>query len=137
MDTSLSEINPYAPPLEPNTADWPILPPQRYDEVHFSVRDTFKFWIDRRIWLTGTGDYEIHYEASSTVGEIVRVNGEIQGRGSPWDLSLVSPVIEFTLDGPGYRIPARIDVKLGFSWLSFFRLRTFRLTVAGKVVYEE
>jgi hypothetical protein len=46
-------------------------------------------------------------------------------------------MIEFTIDGDGYRLPARIDVNAGLSPWTLFRLTMFRLTIAGRVVHEE
>ena len=129
------DVNPYAPPQEATWADWPLLPPERFAEVQVRVDRVVPGTMERRIWITGTTLAEIHYFQAAM--DTVTVNGQPRGRGSLWDTAIVSPTIEFWLDGEGYRIPARVDAVAGFSWLTVFRLTKFKLTVAGRVIYEE
>jgi hypothetical protein len=132
-----SEINPYAPPLHDAAAQWPLLPPDRWPEIRLSVLGVTGSGLIRRIRIGGTIDAEIHYDGWTPPSESVYVNGLVRGRGNPWDFSLVSPTIEFTLDADGYRVPARIDAKAGLSFFTLFRISRFRLTIAGQVIHEE
>lgn len=91
----------------------------------------------RTVRIAGTIEAQIDYDGWTPPSETVRVNGVVRGRGNPWDFALISPSVEFTIDGDGYRLPARIDVRAGLSLLTLFRLTMFRLTIAGKVVHEE
>ena len=134
-DYALRELNPYAPPQAATWADWPLLPPERFGEVKLHVDRVVKGHMERRLWISGTCVAQIHYYQAAM--DTVEVNGQPRGRGSLWDTSIVTPTIEFWLDGDGYRIPARIDAAAGFAWLTVFRLTKFKLTVAGKIVYEE
>lgn len=129
------EVNPYAPPQEATWADWLFLPPDRWGEVQVRVEQVVPGTMERWIWISGTTFAEIHYYQAAR--DTVTVNGQPRGHGSIWDTTIVTPTIEFWLDGDGYRIPARIDAVAGFSWLTLFRLTKFRLTVAGRVIYEE
>ncbi|MCI0358474.1 MAG: hypothetical protein L0211_08330 [Planctomycetaceae bacterium] len=129
------EINPYEPPQAATWVQWPLLPPERWSEVQLRVDHVVPGTMERRIWISGTTVAEIRYYQSAR--DTVEVNGEARGRGSLWDASIVTPTIEFWLDGDGYRIPARVDAVAGLSWLTLFRLTKFRLTVAGQVIYEE
>lgn len=129
------ELNPYAPPQAATWADWPLLPPDRFGEVQVRVDRVVPGPMNRRIWISGTTWAEIYYYQAAM--DTVEVNGVPRGRGSLWDTAIISPTIEFTLDGDGYRIPARVDALAGFSWLTVFRLTKFKLTIAGQVVYAE
>jgi len=129
------EINPYAPPQAATWAEWPLLPPERWGEVQVRVERVVPGYMERRLWISGTSVAEIHYYQAAM--DAVEVNGQVRGRGSLWDTAIVSPTIEFWLDGDNYRIPARVDAVAGLSWLTLFRLAKFRLTVAGQVIYEE
>jgi hypothetical protein len=132
-----SEINPYAPPQHDSAASWPLLPPEHWPAVQLSVLSVAGNGLIRKLRVAGTIDAEIHYDGWTPPSETVLVNGVVRGRGNPWDFSLVSPTIEFTLDADGYRLPARIDARAGLSILTLFRLSRFRLTIAGQVVHEE
>jgi hypothetical protein len=134
---SQPEINPYAPPQYDSAAEWPLLPPEHWPAVKLSVLSVTRSGLVRKLRLIGTIDAEIHYDGWTPPSETVLVNGVVRGRGNPWDMSLVSPTIEFTIDGDGYRLPARIDAKAGLSVFTLFRLSRFRLTIAGQVVHEE
>lgn len=129
------ELNPYAPPQAESSADWPLLPPERFKEVQLRVDRVVPGHMERRIWISGTTVAEIHYYQSAM--DTVEVNGVPRGRGSLWDTSIVSPTIDFWLDGNWHRIPARVDAQAGFAWLTVFRLTKFKLTIAGQVVYVE
>lgn len=129
------DLNPYAPPQAATWADWPLLPPERFGEVQVRVDRVTPGHMQRWVWISGTVAGAIHYYQAAM--DTVEVNGVPRGRGSLWDTTIVSPTIEFTLDGEGYRIPARVDAVAGFSWLSLFRLTKFRLTIAGQVIYSE
>ena len=131
-----ADVNPYAPPQHDSAANWPLLSPEHWPAVNLSVLSVAGSGLVRRIRLAGTIDAEIHYDGWTPPSETVLVNGVIRGRGNPWDFSLVSPTIEFTLDGDGYRLPARIDARAGLSIFTLFRLSRFRLTIAGQVVHE-
>jgi hypothetical protein len=132
---SYREQNPYAPPADETWARWPLLPSERFGEVQVRVDRVVQGYMERRIWISGTTVAEIHYYSAAM--DTVEVNGLARGRGSLWDTSIVSPTIEFWLDGDGYRIPARVDAQAAFSWLTLFRLSRFQLTVAGMVIYAE
>jgi len=132
---SYREINPYAAPQAATWAEWPLLPPERWGEVQVRVERVAPGYMERRIWISGTSVAEIHYYQAAM--DAVEVNGQVRGRGSLWDTTIVSPTIEFWLDGDNYRIPAHVDAEAGLSWLTLFRLTKFKLTVAGQVVYEE
>jgi len=132
---SQREINPYAPPQAATWAEWPLLPPDRWGEVQVRVERVVPGTMERRIWISGTSVAEIHYYQAAM--DAVEVNGQVCGRGSLWDTTIVSPTIEFWLDGDDCRVPARVDAEAGLSSLTLFRLTKFKLTVAGKVIYEE
>jgi hypothetical protein len=93
--------------------------------------------LERRVQIAGAVDAEIHYDGFTPPSETVRVNGVVRGRGNFWDTSIISPLIEFTIDGDGFRLPARIDVRAGFSFVMLIRLARFRLTIAGRVLLDE
>ena len=130
-----SESNPYAPPLEVTTANWPLLPPERWHEVQVRVERIVREEMNRKIWVTGTTDAEIHYVPGAM--DTVYVNGQARGWASLWDTTPLSPTIEFWLDGHDHRIPARIDVVGAWSWTTVIRLAHLKLTVAGRVIYSE
>ena len=134
---SKQEINPYAPPQHDPAAHWPLLPAEQWPSLDLRVVNVTKGGLDRRVQVAGDIDAEIHYDGVTPPSETVRVNRVVRGRSSPWDLALISPFIEFTIDGDGYRLPARIDVKAGFSIFTLLRLARFKLTIAGRVLYEE
>jgi hypothetical protein len=132
-----ADVNPYAPPQHDSAANWPLLSPEHWSAVKFSVLSVTGSGLVRKLRIAGTIDAEIHYDGWTPPSETVFANGVVRGRGNPWDFSLVSPTIEFTLDGDGYRLPARIDARAGLSIVTLFRLSRFRLTIAGQVVHEE
>ena len=131
------DLNPYAPPQHDSAAHWPLLPAEHWPAVKLAVVSVTGGGLTRRVRLDGTLAAEIHYDGWTPPSETVLVNGVVRGRGNPWDFALISPSVEFTIDGDGYRLPARIDVKAGLSLLTLFRLTRFRLTIAGQVVHEE
>ena len=92
-------VNPYAPPQAATWAEWPLLPPERFAEVQVRVDRVVPGTMERRIWITGTTLAEIHYFQAAM--DTVTVNGQLRGRGSLWDTAIVSPTIEFWLDGEG------------------------------------
>lgn len=132
-----AEINPYAAPQHEAAAAWPLLPAERWSEVHLSVASVTRRALKRIVRLAGTIDAEIDYDGLTPPSETVRVNGVVRGRGSLWEAALLSPFIEFTIGGDGYLLPARIDVKAGLSLVTLVRIARFRLTIAGQIVYEE
>jgi hypothetical protein len=129
------DLNPYSAPQHDAPLLWPLLPPQRWAEVQLRVVNVVRRGLTRRIAISGTTEAEIYYYPAAM--DTVCVNGQVRGRASLWDTSLVSPVIEFTIDGPGYRLPARVDAVAGWSWLTIFRLKSFAVTIAGRIVYQE
>jgi hypothetical protein len=133
----LEEINPYAPPQHDSAAQWPLLPVEEWPKLQFQAVGVSGSGLLRTVRIAGTIEAQIDYDGWTPPSETVRVNGVVRGRGNPWDFSLISPTIEFTIDGDGYRLPARIDVRAGLSPWTLFRLSKFRLTIAGKVVHEE
>jgi hypothetical protein len=134
---SQPEINPYAPPQHDAAATWPMLPAEQWPALQFVVVGIRKGGLDRKVVIGGSVDAEIHYDGVTPPSETVRVNGVVRGRSSVWDAALIAPFIEFTIEGDGYRLPARIDVRPGFSIFTLLRLTRFKLTIAGHVVYEE
>src|SRR5687767_1407017 len=104
------DVNPYASPQHDAAALWPMLPPEHWPALRFAVLGITGSGLIRQVRVAGSVDAEIHYDGWTPPSETVRVNGVVRGRGNLWDSSLVSPVIEFTIDADGYRLPARIDV---------------------------
>jgi hypothetical protein len=134
---SKPEINPYAPPQHDSAARWPILPPELWPALNLTVVSVSGESLIRRIHVLGSIDATIHYDGWTPPTEVVYVNGVACGRGNVWDTTWISPAIEFTVDGDGFRLPARIDAQAGLSLFTFLRLTHFRLTIAGRVVHEE
>jgi hypothetical protein len=97
------EINPYAPPQHDSAAQWPLLPPDQWPALQFHVVSITGIGLDRRVTLTGAVEAEVHYDGWTPPSETVRVNGMVRGRGNPWDFALVSPQVEFTIDGDDCR----------------------------------
>ena len=137
MTVRQAEINPYAPPQHLTQPELPVLPPERWNEVRCYASGVSGRGLVRTVRVTGTVEAEIHYDGWTPPSENIYVNGVLKGRGNPWDISLVSPTVEFLIDGPGYAIPARIDAQAGLSLWTLFGLRRFRLTIAGQVVHSE
>ncbi len=131
------DINPYAPPQHDSAAHWPLLPAEEWAKLELRTVSVSGSGLLRTVRVAGTIEAQIDYDGWTPPSETVRVNGVVRGRGSPWDFALVSPSIEFTIDGDGYRLPARIDVRAGLSILTLFRITRFKLTIAGRVVHEE
>jgi hypothetical protein len=133
----ITDINPYAPPLRDAAAHWPLLPAEEWPRLQLHAGSVSGSGLLRTVRVAGTIEAQIDYDGWTPPSETVRVNGVVRGRGSPWDFALVSPSIEFTIDGDGYRLPARIDVRAGLSLLTLFRIKRFKLTIAGHVVHVE
>jgi hypothetical protein len=132
-----ADINPYAPPQHDSAAHWPLLPAEEWAKLDLRKVSVSGSGLLRTVRVVGTIEAQIDYDGWTPPSETVRVNGVVRGRGSPWDFALVSPSIEFMIDGDGYRLPARIDVRAGLSILTLFRITRFKLTIAGRVVHEE
>jgi hypothetical protein len=131
-----ADTNPYAPPRIDSSAAWAWLAPERWHELHLVGQLISQRPMERVVRLAGSIDAEIYYDAR-LVGEQVYVNGRLAGRSSLWYWSLVAPTIDFAVDGERYRVPARVDVAVGFSWRSLVAIKRFELWVAGRVVYVE
>jgi hypothetical protein len=131
------EINPYAPPQHLTRPDLPVLPPELWGQVRCYATGVSGRGLVRIVRISGTVEAEIHYDGWTPPSENIYVNGILKGRGNPWDLSLVSPKVEFLIDGPGYAIPSQIDAQAGLSLRTLFGLRRFQLTIAGQVVHCE
>ena len=129
------DANPYAPP-QAESAEWPILPPERWGDLHLAAMLVTQRPMERVLRLTGSIDAELYYDAR-TIGEQVYVNGRLAGRSSVWYWSLVAPTIDFAVDGDQFRVPAQVAVGVGFSWTSLVAIRRFQLWVAGRNVYAE
>ena len=129
------DLNPYASPRVADPARLPLLPQQRWPTLNVRLTSVKKSALQR--WLTIEGDCDgvIHYDGWEA-GECVSVNQQLRGRGSFWHASIVSPRVDFLLDSWEYRVPAWIDVQATFAF-TLFRIKRFRLTIAGHVVYEE
>jgi hypothetical protein len=134
--TAPLDTNPYAPPQADLTEPWPLLAPERWSELHLAAQLVSLRPMERVVRVAGAIDAEVYYDAR-LVGEQVYVNGRLAGRSSLWYWSLVAPTIDFVVDGDGFRVPARVSVGVGFSWLSLVRITRFELSVAGRVVYTE
>jgi hypothetical protein len=137
MTLESANLNPYAPPQHSPVSELPVLPPELWSQVRLFAIGVSGRGLVRTVRIGGTVEAEIHYDGWTPPSEHVYVNGFLKGGGNPWDLSLVSPTIEFLIDGPGYAIPARIDAQAGISLWTLFGLRRFRLTIAGQVVHFE
>ena len=137
--TTTPRFNPYEPPqaTAPLQADpnrlFPVLPESRWGEIEVSVASFYRGWWKRRLVLTGSIEANIEYNPIGN-GERVFVNGSLVARTSGWGWSIVQPHIDFHLEALGFAIPASIDVKAS---IFFLRTYAFRLTVAGKSIYEE
>jgi hypothetical protein len=132
---SAVDLNPYASPSVADPARLPLLPQQRWPNLNVRLVSVKQGAMQR--WLTVAGDCEgeIHYNGWEA-GEAVFINQQLRGRGSFWHFSIVSPRVDFLLDSWNYRVPAWIDVRATLA-LTLFRIKRFRLTIAGQVVYEE
>lgn len=137
MPQPQADINPYAPPQYDSAAHWPLLPADQWPKLELRTVSVSGTGLLRTVRIAGTIEAQIDYDGWTPPSETVRVNGVVRGRGSPWDFSLISPMIEFTIDGDGYRLPARIDVRAGLSLVTLFRITRFKLTIAGWVVHVE
>ena len=131
--------NPYEPPalVESETVSiLPVLPEDRWCELDVQLVSFHRGWCERRILLGGSIPADIEYDPIG-YGERVLVDGRMLVHTSPWGWGweTVQPHIDFQLKAFGYAIPASIDVKV--SILRLLKTVVFRLTVAGKVVYEE
>jgi hypothetical protein len=130
------DSNPYAPPLVDPAGDWPLLPVERWGELHLAAKIVSQRAMERVVRITGSLDAEIYYDAR-LIGEQVYVNGRLRGQSSVWHWSLVAPTIDFLVEGNQFRVPAQVAAGVGFSWRSFVCIRRFQLWVAGRVVYAE
>jgi len=132
-------FNPYQPPqatappqIEPS-GFFPVLPESRWHEIEVRVASLDRGWWRRRLSLTGSVEVPIEYDPVGA-GERVFVNGSLVAQTSGMGWSFVQPHMDFHLEALGFAIPASIDVKAS---IFFLRTYAFRLTVAGKTVYEE
>jgi hypothetical protein len=132
-----NDLNPYAAPQDQALAEWPLLPEADWDSLDLRVANVTRRGLVRVIRLAGTLDSEILYDGFTPPSERILVNGVVRARGPVWYPALVAPTVEFTIDADGYRLPARIDAKAGFSLWTILGLARFRLTLAGRVIYSE
>ena len=128
--------NPYAPPLADPAAQWPMLPVERWGELQLAASLVSQRTMERVVRIAGSFEAEIYYDARM-IGEQVYVNGRLRGQSSVWHWTLVAPEVEFLIEGNQFRVPALVEVKVGPSWRTVVRLSRFRLSVAGRVLYEE
>jgi hypothetical protein len=132
-------FNPYEPPqvtvplATVPSASFPVLPESRWHEIGVRVASFDRRWWKRHLNLTGSIEANLEYDPVGA-GERVFVNGSLVAQTSGWGWSIVQPHIDFHLEALGFAIPANIDVKAS---IFFYRTNAFRLTVAGKTIYEE
>ena len=137
--TTTPRFNPYEPPqaiaplVTPPSLRYPVLPESRWGEIEVRVGSFDRGWWRRRLSLTGSIEANIEYDPVGN-GERVFVNGSLVVQTSGLGWSFVQPHIDFHLEALGFAIPASIDVKAS---IFFLRTYAFRLTVAGKSIYEE
>jgi hypothetical protein len=132
----IADPNPYAPPLADPAVQWPVLPAERWGALHLAASLVSQRPMERVLRIVGSLEAEIYYDAR-LVGEQVYVNGRLRGRSSVWHWTLVAPEVEFLVEGDQFRVPARVDVRVGPSWRTIVRLSRFRLWVAGRMIYKE
>ena len=139
MTMTTPDFNPYEPPqaTAPLETDpslrLPVLPESRWGEIDVSVASFDRGWWKRRLTLTGSIEANIEYGPVGG-GERVFVNGSLVAQTSGMGWSFVEPHLDFHLEALGFAIPASIEVKAS---MFFLRTYAFRLTVAGKSIYEE
>jgi hypothetical protein len=139
MAASLSDtydiLKPYAPPRSHLIPELPLLPADRWPELEICVSEVGRGWMTRWLTISGNIETEIRYEGGGH-GERVLADGRLIATSSPWQCRhVVAPRIEFKLEGQGYFVPARIDVAVSI-W-RLLRISQFRLTIAGRTVYDE
>jgi hypothetical protein len=83
--------------------------------------------------LFGTIHAELRYDPIG-FGERLFLDGRLILTTSAHGGNLVQPRVDFFLEAFEHAVPARIDVKAS---ILFFKTYAFRLTIAGKTVYEE
>ena len=139
MTMAAPRFNPYEPPqvtvpmeTVPNVR-LPVLPESRWHEIEVRVASFDRRWWKRHLSLIGSIEANIEYDPVGA-GERVFVNGSLVAQTSGMGWSFVQPHIDFHLEALGFAVPASIDVKAS---IFFLRTYAFRLTVAGKIVYEE
>ncbi len=134
----MAQFNPYQSPRASLEHDCglvlPVLPSTRWHEIDVRVASAVRGWYRRRIRLTGSIVADIEYNPVG-VGERVYVNGRLIVTTSGRGRALVEPHIDFYLEALQHAVPANIDVRA--SCWRLLRTVTFRLTIAGKTVYEE
>jgi hypothetical protein len=134
---STAEVNPYAAPQDQARREWPLLPASDWGSLDLRLANVTRRGLVRILRLTGTLDSEILYDGFTPPSERILVNGVVRARGPIWYPALVAPTVEFTIEADGYRLPARIDAKAGFSPWTILGLARFRLIIAGRVLYSE
>lgn len=136
LTASPVDANPYAPPLADPAGQWPLLPPERWSELHLAASLVSQRMMERVVRIVGSLEAEIYYDARF-IGEQVYVNGRLRGQSVLWGLALVRPSVDFLVEGNQFRVPARVEVRASLSLRTLVRLSRFRLWVAGRVLYEE
>ena len=111
----------------------PVLPESRWHDIEVKVASFDRGWWKRRLSLTGSIEANVEYDPVGAGGRLF-VNGGLVVQTSGMGWSFVQPHIDFRLETLGFAVPASIDVKAS---VFFLRTYAFRLTVAGKIVYEE
>ncbi len=132
----MTQTNPYAPPkfaCHRDIETLPILPSSRWDEIHIRAA-VCRGWWRRRVTLNGTINANLEYNPMGS-GERVYVDGQLIVTTSVFGWEVVQPHIDFYLEAFEHAVPASIDVRA--SVVCFFKTYGFRLTVAGKTVYDE
>ena len=84
--------------------------------------------------ISGAFEANIRYSAAGS-GEKIFVNDQLAATSSIWHLSVVAPQVDFEIESGGRTVPATIHVSA--SWIQFFRLVGFSLTVNGHLLYIE
>ena len=132
--------NPYQSPQSPSQpdhatdVDWPLLPEGRWPELDIRVVNFERGWWTRRIEVAGSIKATIYYNAQG-VGEELHIDNHHLLTTSALQWENVCPRIDFHVKCDGYLVPARIDVAA--SLLRLLSISKFRLTIAGRTIYEE
>ena len=131
--------NPYRPP-DSNTYETP----QQAVEVlrsaggnlRFQLVDVQKTWFTRKAKFDGDFSGTISYDCRGLNSESVFIDSEriVIPAESQFTLDLVKPMIEFELECDSEKIPVQMEVKCSNL---FFYITRFKLTVGGKLLYNE
>jgi hypothetical protein len=114
-------------------SEYKLLPEELWPQLDVRVADIHGRW-GRKILLKEQVNLCLEYQGWGT-GERLYMNGHHIHTTDAFTWRLVFPYIDFNLPIDEFYVPARIDVKA--SYLKLFQISRFKLTVAGKVIYEE